>query len=1052
MVIAFRRGNCFWTFLFMASVLLSCSYKALAQLPTGSISGMVRDSSGAVIAGAAVTATNRDTALARTVQSGADGHYQLRGLPVGFYDVKSEASGFQSQNQQNLNLSVGQEAVLNFTLSVGAVQETVSVTAEAPLVDTTSGSLGGLVNEQRVTELPLNGRSFNNLVLLQTGISVHHPVSTTSTTSIGLAFSSNGAPVRSNYMTLDGAGLAVASLGLTGISPSGLMLGVDAIREFRVITNNFPAEYGMTMGSQMIIVSKGGTNQFHGSVFDFLRNSTVDARNFFSQTNPPYHRNNFGGNLGGPIKKDKDFFFASYEGVRELLGVPRLLNVPNAFARRSGGLVPQVAASVVPFLNLYPLPNGVLANDPAGLSGVGTYAFSFNQTTDEDFGQIRIDHNFSTTDQFFARYTVDDTRKIAPNGTNPATFQETEDSRGQFFTLAENHVFSPAVLNIGRISYTRPFVNYAFISPASANGLGFLPGLPMGSLAPAGGVTSIGSNAPGMSYRENGISLSDDLSWIKNKHSFKFGALFNRYRSFLVAGTNFYGGWTFSGLPQFLTATPLQFTSLAPGSQVDRTYVWNTLGFYGQDEWRPAARLTLNIGLRYEFITTINEVTGRGSSVRDVLRDAAAILGGALYQNPSLRNLGPRFGFAWDVAGDGKTAVRGGFGIQFDLATNLLPAADVSALGTPPYTRTVALSSGLCFTAVPSVNSPSTGTPPALRTIEYKQAQTHLLSYNLTVERQLPDGILISAGYAGSRGLNLIQSVDGDPAVAQIQPSGAEFWPANTPRMNPAWAYCECKTTGGDSWYNSLQLSLRKRTSHNLEFQVSYTFSKLLDDTQGQHGGEAGGVAVTPTDPYHLKTDKGPSNFDDPHYFAFNTLYTLPSPAQSGLTGALAKGWRMGSIVGVSSGLPFSVFLSGNRSRSGVLGNSADRPDLVPGCHITLGGPDKYFDPACFSIQPLGFLGNAGPGLLFGPLHVNWDFSLTKDTALPMLGEGRHLEFRAEFFNLLNHADFNIPVTGRTVFTADPTRAVTSPLSTAGQIGNTIAPARQIQFALKVFF
>lgn len=1031
---------------------------AVAQVPTASISGTVSDSSGAVLAGASVTTTNRETSLTRTVRSGADGHYHFSSLPVGIYDVKAEIAGFQSQLKQNLNLAVGQEAVLNFTLAVGTVQETISVTAEAPLVDTTSGALGGLVNEERVTELPLNGRSFNDLVFLQTGITVHHPASATSSTSIGTDYSSNGAPLRSNNIVLDGARLTSGFDGLTGNSISGLMLGVDAIREFRVLTNNFPAEYGMTMGSQMVIVSKSGTNRVHGSIFDFLRNSVVDARNFFARTNPPYHRNNFGGSLGGPIRKDKDFFFVSYEGLRELLGVPLLLNVPNQRARTNGGLVAQISPSVIPYLNLYPLPNGVLANDPAGLLGVETYSFSFNQPTDENFGQFRVDHNFSERNQLFLRYTIDDARKITSAGNNPAQFQQEITSRSQYATLAESHIFSPAVLNTSRLSLSRPFRTFTYPPAPGTSDLVFLQGLglQLGSMAPGSGVTSIGGGN-NLLRKETSFTFSDDISWIEGKHSFKFGTLMNRYRTLVNGNTNRWGAFQFNSLQQFLLGVPSQVTFLAPGTISDRTYVWNTFGFYAQDEWRATSRLTLNVGLRYEFNTTVTEVTGRGSSVRNLLTDTTWQLTPALNKNPSLKNFGPRFGFAWDVLGDGKTAIRGGFGILSDIA-NLTSASDVENTGMPPFSSTVVINNGLCFpscTVVPSINQIVFGTGGSLRMIEYNQAQPRLLSYNFTLERQLPGSMMISVGYAGSRGINILQTIDGNPTLPQVLPGGTEFWTGTDRRRNPAFSFCECKTSGGSTWYNSLQMSLQKRVSHGLEFQVSYTFSKMLDNTQGQHGGEAGGSSVTGTDPLHLKTDQGPTDFNIPHYFAFNTLYKLPSPATSGIVGGIAKGWRVGTILTIQSGLPFTANLSGNRSRSNVLGGGTgnpDRPNLVSECRMIRGGPDQYFNPACFSIQPVGFLGSAGRNIMMGPLHSIWNFSLMKDIPIRYLGEGRHFEFRAEFFNLLNHADFNIPLAGRTVYTATPTSASSTPLSTAGQISSTIGPAREIQFALKFIF
>ena len=1038
-----------------------------AQSP-GAISGTVKDASGAVVAGATITATNRETALVRTIPSGPDGHYQLRGLPVGVYDVKAEAAGFQSQVQQELHLEVAQEAVLNFSLPVGTVQESVSVTAEAPLVDTTSGALGGLVNEQRVTELPLNGRSFNSLVLLETGVAVHHPVSTSSSTSIGMAFSSNGAPIRSNYMTMDGASIS-SSQGITGVSSSGLMLGVDAIREFRVINNNFPAEYGMTMGSQMIIISKGGSNKFHGTVFEFLRNSDVQANSFFlnsaNQPRPEFQRNSFGGSFGGPVRKDKDFFFVAYEGLREKKGIPLQINVPST-ALRNGQLGP-ISPVVQPYINLFPLQNGFLTSDPSGKLGTATFSYAYGQPTSEDFGQARYDHTFSDSDQLFIRYTIDDTRLTQDNG-SPGFFQ-TRNTRGQYITVAENHIFSPTVLNTARMSYSRPFQGFLFpVTPGTQN-LAFYnaPGIQLGSVSVSSGF-SIGGGNPNV-FDENQETLSDDVAWSKGKHSFKFGTLMNRFRTILWTNNNLWGTWTFPSVTSFLADQPSQLQIITPQSKTDRTYVWNTFGFYGQDEWRVAPRLTFNVGLRYEFSTTINEVTGANSSFRDILHDKNGTVGLPLYKNNSLGNFAPRFGFAWDIFGDGKTSVRGGFGIFYDIS-NLIAGADIATTGTLPYSSTIILTNSLCFpncTTIPNVKDVSAlgATPPGLRTIEYGQKNPHMLSYNMTLDRQLPGKMVLSVGYAGSRGLNIIQTIEGNPIIPAFLPTGEQYplvLPSATScqttpgqlgcRENPFIGSCECKSTGGDSWYNALQVRLQKQLSRNLQFQVSYTFSKSLDDTQGQHGGEAGGTSITGTDPWNLRTDKGPSDWNTPHWLAINATYTIPS-TKTGFLGAVTNGWRASSIIQITSGLPFSVIESSCRSNSMVLGNCADRVNVVPGCQkiVFNGDPNSYFNPACFTLQPGGQLGNEGRASLMGPSHKDVDLSLVKDTVLKHLGEGKHMEFRAEVFNLFNRPDFNIPTGGRTVFNASATKINGAPAN-PGQINTTIGDPREFQFALKFIF
>jgi outer membrane receptor protein involved in Fe transport len=1054
--------------LITAGALLSTSL-ASAQLPTGAIAGRVLDSSGAVIPGASITITNRETGRVQTTLSSDNGYYKIVLAPGG-YDIRIEAASFRPEVRQDLRLEVGREAVLNFTLQVGSVAETVTVLAEAPLVETTSGSLGGLVNEQKISDLPLNGRNFNDLVLLQPGVAVHKTASATAPARVGLSFSANGAPIRSNYQVLDGATL-VDARGQNGVSASGAMLGVEGIREFRVITHAFPAEYGMTMGAQMTAVSKSGTNDFHGSLFEYLRNSALDARNFFDRKAketdpriPDFRRNNFGGSIGGPILRDKAFFFATYEGVRESLGVSQALDTLTAGARQDGFNGITINPAIKPYLNLYPLPNEPHPNDPTGAQGIGRFTYIFKQPTREDFGQARGDYNFSERDSAFLRYTRVDSERTT--STNFPGYIRVAEGIGHYLTVAENHTFSPTVLNTFRFSYARSDGPQAagFDQPSLNPALGYLPGQQMGRIVVQSGVSNLGDTGsqPGQSF-QSVYTFSNDVFWSRGAHSLKLGVLVNTFRVRGTSSGNDLGTYTFADIPTLLRAEARQFDIRNPGPPLRQDFAFSTFGFYLQDDWHVVPTFTLNLGLRYEFMNTPTETSGNGGGLRDVTRDATFTPSDQLMENSSLRNFGPRVSFAWDVLGDASTALRGGFGLLYDLG-NWSRSLLTIYTEFPQFGGESTIISNLTFPR-------TTFTPGAdanIGVFDYYMQQPHMLHYSLTAERQLPWNSALTVSYAGSRGINLMKNREGNPTVPTGLLGGREFYPpiASAQRINPAWGAMELKTAGSDSWYNSLQFGVQKRLSNGLQFQSSYTWSRILDTTQGQDGGESGGTRIVGLDPHHPEYDKGPADFDVPHFWSFNLLYQLPSTGLAGVGHFIFDGWRVGSILNIRNGLPFSVTLSGNRSRSLVeSGNTPDRADLVPGKKpddIILGGPNRYFDPLAFTIQPAGTMGNSGRNMLLGPSTANVDFSLTKEIPFHLVGEGGRWEFRAEVFNLLNRTNFFLPVgvgrSGARVFTADDRRpsldavANPTPISTAGAITRTITTARQIQLALKLVF
>lgn len=1107
------RRNGLWI---LALGLLFCTSSVFAQLPTATLLGTVTDPQGGVVVGATVRARNIDTGLSRSQTTGADGAYRFNALPVGNYELEVTSQGFKTERETGLTLLVTQEIVVNMGLQVGAASERIVVQEEAPLVETTNASLGSVVSQQQVADLPLNGRNYLDLTLLQTGVLNIASEQGTPGGIGGAEFVSNGATPRSNNFMLDGA-LVVNGFGLNSASASGSTLGADGIKELRVITNLFSAEYGLTMGSQTTMVSKSGTNQFHGDVFEYLRNSALDAENYFATgPKPSFQRNQFGGSFGGPIKKDKTFFYGVFEALRENLGLTSLQNgLPESGCRGPANATitvsecPQLAPVssvtinplIAPLLDpaILPLPN--LPGD--------AFTYSPKQITREYYGQMRVDQTFSSADSFFARYTVDNTVRSTP-GNFPGLFQDFP-GRSQFVTLAENHIFSPALLDAFRASFSRSVLRSNATGSADFTKVLFVTGAPY-----TGGFSAPGwSDGVGLTQflLQNVGTFSDDVFWNKGKHALKFGTLINLYDqpNDIEFVTN--GSISFASIADFLAGNTASYFLSPPLSNDNRNFHYETYGFYAQDDWRVSSRLTLNLGLRYEFRTDIRESNGREFAFRNFATDSpfntapAGTTKGPILQNDSLHNFSPRIGFAWDVFGNGKTAVRGGAGIFYDLG-NIGALISNDIFGTPPTSfQTIGGFGGaplqLPLDTIPPIvnpNDPNSWIGVGLSTVDYHAKQPHMYQYNLSVERQLPGNMVLSLSYVGSRGIHLWSVMEGNPAVpdqmvdSQNPSCGTSTAPvncataqprSNSPgglswscangdpacRLNPNYGDYTLNTTAADSYYNSLQVGFQKRVSHGLEFQSSYTYSKLLDTGQGQIP-SADATAADSTNPYDAKFDKGPSEYDATHIWSFNSVYHFPSISKSGFAGKLFSGWWTGSIVSLHTGFPFSAGLLASFQQSNDLNTygALERPDFVTSSNLAAaqaqnsnavvydpktvisGGTGQgnslpYFNPNMFTLQAPGTLGNVPRGLLRGPGFVNWDFSISKDTKLGLLGEAGNIQFRAEFFNILNHPSFANP--SGIIFT-DPSGAVSS--ATAGVIQNTANIHRQIQFGLRIDF
>ena len=806
--------------LLLVHLFLLCTALSIeAQVPTGTILGTVKDSSGGEITGASIKVTNSATGLSRSFTTEADGSYRFPVLPAGTYDLEVVRSGFKNAVQKGLVLTVGQQAVLDITLQVGSNEQTVTVTAEAPLIDTTTSSLGGLVTEQKIEELPLNGRNYTDLILLQPGVTQQ---TDEQAGTPGSVFSSNGESTRSNNYLLDGT-ITQNAFGFSPTSVSGSSLGLDGIQEYRVVTNMFSAEYGLVMGSQTNIVSKGGTNQFHGDIFEYLRNSALDSRNYFDLLSelpasgpgggkriPPFRRNQFGGAFGGPVQKDKTFFYAVYESLREDLGNPLYTGidtVPAAGCHGSAGTVitsnafgpcPQIANPANPAQNasvtISPAASGLLALLPVpDVPGTDEYTALSNQHTVENYGQIRVDHSFSGSDTFFARYTIDDTDQLRPHSVTE--FHDLWMSRSQFLTLSENHIFSPALLNTVRGSFSRTSIDtVAESNIPSSSSIDYIPGTTVGIII-IGGLNFNPWFGPAINpgtFVQNIFSGSDDLVWTKGKHALKFGTLINHFQFGNTSGLIFSGFSVYPSTAAFLQGQPIfvqaeqqanSATAVTPAN-LNRYWSFNTFGFYAQDDYRLLPHLTLNLGLRYEFNTVPHDRNGGNFAIRDIQTVQGGLPGvpfsgvtpGPIMQDDSLKNFSPRVGFAWDVTGNGKTSVRGGFGLYYDVA-NIDSVLYEHQIGTPPL---ASIESVLYapFGATPTLTLPVNfaGASSAIVTSDYHAKQPYSMQYNLSVERELPGGLALTLAYVGSRGVHLWALHDANPVVPSSFVGGIPEW------------------------------------------------------------------------------------------------------------------------------------------------------------------------------------------------------------------------------------------------------------------------------------
>jgi outer membrane receptor protein involved in Fe transport len=1030
-----------------------------AQTGGASMQGTVTDSTGGVMPGVPVVVRNVGTGATHELVSDDAGRYRVPLLPPGDYEVHVSMPGFQAVAHRGIHLTVGQDAVVNVTLQPGTVATEVNVSADASSINLTSAALSGLVNDKQIRDLPLNGRSFQQLALLQPGVSAAVAAGNDVVGGRTPKITINGARPEQNNFLLDGTDINNVYNKTPG-SVGGVLLGVEAVEEFQVLTNAYSAEFGRSAGGVIQAVTRSGINQLHGSLFEFHRNSALDAKNFFDPSNKPipaFKRNQFGGALGGPIRQNKTFFFVTYEALIERLGVTGVASVPDANARQGVFVDPSQPSGIrtinlhpaIPayLQTLFPLPNGrLILNDRGVPTGSAEYLFSLSQPTDEHFVQGRIDHRFSDRDTLFGRYTFDNGKVNRQPFNKPPIVFTKERSRNQYFTLEHQHTFSTGLLNTARLAFARSVQeadNQRTINIPPA--LSWIPGEQFGYLTIGGLVFEMAGDfrLPRLD-RLNNFQLSDTLFWSRGRHALRFGFQAQRLQ-FNQNTTSQRGGIVnFASLENFLQGRAISVDFAVPGL-IDpvRGYRQSLFAFFVQDDVHVTQHLTLNMGLRYEFVTVPTEVNGKISNLRNIT-DSQLTIGDPWHKNPSLRNLAPRIGLAWDPFGNGKTSVRAGFGLFFD---EILPKYYFfSGSLNPPFTTR----SSIRMPPFPNVLAnfdPNQRIIAQLQTVNFDLQTPYITQYNVSVQRALPGNMDVTVAYAGSRGNHLIRLGDANLAPDTIV-NGVKTYQPQLGRRNPNFAGVWQRVTDAQSFYNSLQVGVIKRFSQGLGAQASYTFSRSVDDSSGINSQDFDSVTQYVLDWYDRTIDRGLSAFHAKHNLAFNWTYDLPfGHSLTGIAGAVLRGWQLNNITALRTGAPFTVRLgfnrSGNLNTTGFSMN--ERPNLKPGRsnNPILGDPSRYWDITAFELPPENQRGNLGRNTLIGPKLVSVDFSLAK--SFPM-GEGRALQFRTEVFNLPNHPNFAVP-SGRTAFTGPGTVA-----PDAGRITSTVTTSRQIQFGLKFTF
>ncbi len=1054
-----------------------------AQVAGGTLSGTVTDPSGGAVPNAKVDIKNTATGVIRALTTNADGFYSAANLLPGDYEVAISAAGFNTGVKSGITINVGAQPVFNMALQIGTVSNTVDVTTDAPTVQLTSSDIGATVSATTVRELPLNGRSWTDLAALQPGVSTIQTQPSFASGAdrgnrgFGQQLTISGARPQQNNYRLDGVSLNDYANGAPG-SVLGGNLGVDAIQEFSVLTSNYSAEYGKTSGGVVNAITRSGTNSFHGSAYEFLRNSALDARNYFEDPTFPkasFKRNQFGGAIGGPIIKNRTFFFADYEGIRQSKGIANVNHVPSPEVHAD----PTVSPAAQQYLKLFPIPAS------CG-SDVCTLIFNGQQVVNENFFTTRVDHKFSDKDSVFGTYLYDKTPYSSPDSFGNVGLQSL--SSRQIVAVEETHTFTPSFVNAVRFGYNHETVNnnssVTALNPAARDTtLAAFAGRDAATVNIGGGITQLPGGVGGLPtylYRWNSFQVYDDAFWTHGTHSIKFGVAVERMLLNVTAFTDPNGVWFFGNLQNFLSNTPSRFQGGIVSSLTPRDLRQSLVGGYIQDDWRLKKNLTVNLGLRYEMTTVPTELKNQLSNLIN-LSDASPHLGNPFFKNPTTRNFEPRLGFAWDPLGNGKMAVRGGAGL-FDvlplpyqyilLTTQTAPFFQYTAInGSAPSPATCPAGTTLTFPLVDPCLITSNKNRAAY--VEDNPKRSYVAQWNLNLQYQLTPSLAAMVAYVGSRGVHQPFRVDEADLVIPTKTSAGYLWPqvdvlgnlyspqcnqtdpngsdpgqcAPPNTINPNFGSVRGMFYQGRSYYNALELQLAKRMSHGFQAQGTFTWGKSMDTSSATLAGDAFGNSISSLNWFDMSLTRGLSDYNVGRTLVLNATWDVPSPKSlSGAAHWAADGWELGMIFTASDGVPFTAtWGTGGDPANTLSSDDFAYPNRLggAGCKslINPGNPSNYIKTECFAVPtapnaafwnancspappslggplPAGDLscfnlrGNAGRNILIGPGVTNLDFSVFKNNEIKRISETFNVQFRLEMFNLLNHPNFGPPGPG----------------------------------------